>query len=70
MMVELVSALRQSPMGPGFESQVPQNACYYFVSGIQAHFINYGPPYACKSQRARWPSGQIWWPGMKDHHDP
>ena len=68
--VELASVLCKNPMGPGFESQVPQNAYYYFVSSIQACFINYGPPYAFRSQYARWPPSQIWWSRLSIHHMP
>ena len=33
-MAQLVKALVDCPMGPGFESQVPQYVCCYFLSGI------------------------------------
>ena len=49
-MVELVSALVENPLGPGFESQVPQYICCIFLADVPACFINYGPSYAFRSQ--------------------
>ena len=38
MLVELASALVESPMGPGFESQVPQYICFIFLQVIACDF--------------------------------
>ena len=53
---------------PGFESQVHHIAYCYFSSGNPMRFRSSGSPYTIIQSSARWPSGQIWWSIMKDHH--
>ena len=65
-MDELVSALCQSLMGPGFESQVPQYICVFFLQAIACDLQSVGPPYSSSHQtpdgfRSN-PGAKIEWP--------
>ena len=68
-MAQLVKALVQSPMGPEFESQVPQMHLFHFSTGdTPMQRPERDPPYALRSPHARWPPGQIKGARLNVHH--
>ena len=59
-----------SASGPGFESQVPQIASWFFLSGNLMRLQVQGLSYTLIIQPARWPDGQIQRPAMEEHQTP